>query len=243
MNKNKRNQSQKFMSTKGEQIKMENENNTSENTQSTPEMDEQLRKAINEGISKVDFQELLKISGEYPEVVSNLIKAVLAVPGMDDDFRAELENQLAILDKTIARNARSEELNTNANKTTEEEKMTDKNKDAALSKEIKGAKNEIAKEAGANIWVPTALAMTAAVLATGFDMVLEGDTSKERIIGTVAAGVLAGAGQQLIQRTLMTEQSTLVNSAVGVGIGLTCAAGARFGINHFSAELEGEVEI
>lgn len=173
-------------------------------------------------------RKVLEKAFDNPEAVMIMLEILADLPGLPDEFKTDLNNlgeQLSIMKN---RKDRSEELNKET--TIEEEKMT------TTKETIKDAKKELTQVNENISWIPTTLAVVTAVGATGFDMLVNADLSKERIIGTAAAGILAGAAQQVVQRTMTSGQSDVVNSAIGVGLGLGCAAGARFGINYFAGE-------
>ena len=94
-------------------------------------------------------------------------------------------------------------------------------------------------------WVGIAIASVTALATSGFDMVLNDDLSKTRIIGSIGTAVVAAGVQYLIQDNLTNEQSTAVNGAIGAGVGLVSGGLGRLAIDlaqeKFAASAEVEI--
>lgn len=97
-----------------------------------------------------------------------------------------------------------------------------------------------AKETSA--WIPTVIAAGTAAVVAGYDMITNDDLSKGRIVGTVAAVVVAAGAQQLIQRYVSEDQGTGVNCAIGAGVGLLSGGASRFAVSAYNnADLPAEL--
>lgn len=124
------------------------------------------------------------------------------------------------------------EMTTNTVKTTVVEETTAKDTvvETNVNKPLPVTNNLAGNESASN-WAGLALAGATALITTGYDMLMDDDLSKERIIGSVAATVIAVGAQYAVQRTLTDDQSTAVNCAVGTGIGLATGALSRMAIS------------
>ena len=199
-------------------------------------------------VIEVDIEQILKNPKPFLETFENAKKEGKATQDDLDQIEpfirilvnaAELQDLKAAAaknDKPIQSNTEEEEMTTATN-AAPAATVTPAAAPAQVNQDLPTTNNLVASEK-MNPWVGVGLASAAALAVTGFDMVMNGDLSKERILGSVAATVVAGGAQYVVQQYLTNEQSTAVNSAVGLVMGAGVGTIARYGIGLVSETAE-----
>lgn len=153
----------------------------------------------------------------------------------------EIAAQTATVNNPTIDTEEKEMTTANAKTTTEKETITkDTVTETNLNMPLPTGNNLVSGD-GFNPWAGMVLAGATALVTTGYDMVLESDLSKERVIGSAAATVIAVGAQYLIQRTLTDTQSTAVNCAVGTGVGLALGGVSRMAIGMVREKMNEDV--
>ena len=153
----------------------------------------------------------------------------------------EIAEQTATVNNPTIDTEEKEMTTTNAKTTTEKETTT---KDTVTETNLNvplPTGNNLSSGDAFNPWAGLVLAGATALVTTGYDMVLDSDLSKERVIGSAAATVIAVGAQYLIQRTLTDTQSTAVNCAVGTGVGLALGGVSRMAIGMVREKMNEDV--
>lgn len=212
---------------------------------STPEVKENLSPVFRLS----DFEkEALNNFVNDPEAGLAKYKAAVESGELSEQDQAEAAPVIVILERMVELKKIAEQQTETVNQpivNTEEKEMTATNTQTTVEKETTTkdtvvetnvnkplpVTNNLAGAEPANNWAGLVLAGATALVTTGYDMLMDDDLSKERVIGSVAATVVAVGAQYVVQRTLTEEQSTAVNCAVGTGIGLATGALSRMAIN------------
>lgn len=200
------------------------------------------------GIQKEALQKFI----DNPEVGLAKFKEAVENGELSEEDQAQSAPLILILERLVELKNIAVQTATVNNPTidTEEKEMTTNTtketttKDTVIEtnqKNVMTTADNLAGAGDANSWAGLVLAGATALVTTGYDMVLESDLSKERIIGSAAATVVAVGAQYLIQRHLTDTQSTAVNCAVGAGVGLALGSVSRMAIGMVRDKMNEEV--